>query len=70
MRMPGAGGMTPWLYVMDGSVNVGESLGKGDAVTDLEQALPAVRAESASTLVVFFVDRAAPASTAGTISGK
>lgn len=70
VRVPGADGMTPWLYVMDGSVSVGDSLRKGDAVTDLEEALPMVRAESASTLVAFLVDRSAPASTAGTISGK
>jgi hypothetical protein len=56
---------------MDGAVTVGDArLGKGDAVTDLDRALATVHAESAATLVAFLVDRAAPASTAGTISGR
>jgi hypothetical protein len=63
--------MTPWLYVMDGSIAIGEMrLDNGDAVTDLEQTLPKLRAEVDSTLVLFLVDRSAQASTAGTISGQ
>jgi redox-sensitive bicupin YhaK (pirin superfamily) len=63
-------GLSPWLYVMDGVVKVGaERLGKGDAVSDLDQSLPTIRALSDATLVLFLVDRTAPASTAGTISG-
>jgi|1186.fasta_scaffold05876_3 redox-sensitive bicupin YhaK (pirin superfamily) len=63
-------GLSPWLYVMDGVVEVGtERLGKGDAVSDLDQPLPIVRALGDATLVLFLVDRAAPASLAGTISG-
>jgi hypothetical protein len=55
-----AGGMTPWLYVMDGAVGIGGArLGKGDAVTDLDGALPVVQAKCAATLVAFLVDRSA-----------
>jgi redox-sensitive bicupin YhaK (pirin superfamily) len=63
-------GLSSWLYVMDGVVEVGtERLGKGDAVSDLDQPLPIVRALGDATLVLFLVDRTAPASLAGTISG-
>lgn len=71
LSVPTAGKMTPWLYVMDGTVSTGEvRLEKGDAVTDLERPLPGLRAESDATLVLFLVDRSAQASTAGTISGQ
>lgn len=56
---------------MDGVVSLGdEFLGKGDAVTDLESALPAIKAEAPSTLVLFLVNRQATGSMAGTISGR
>ncbi|NSZ60016.1 hypothetical protein FY133_24610 (plasmid) [Agrobacterium tumefaciens] len=68
---PSAPSLTPWLYVMDGVVSLGdEFLGKGDAVTDLESALPAIKAEAPSTLVLFLVNRQATGSMAGTISGR
>jgi len=63
--------LTPWLYVMDGAISLGnEFLDKGDAVTDLESALPTIRAEAPATLVLFLVDRHVTGSTAGTISGR
>lgn len=69
--VPAFAPLTPWLYVMDGAVSVGGArLGKGDAATHPAASPPAVRAESAATLVAFLVDRSAPASTAGTISGR
>ncbi len=71
VRVPVAEGMTPWLYVMDGAVRAGSvELGKGDALTDLDAPLPAIRAEGQTTLVAFLVDQSAPASAAGTISGR
>jgi hypothetical protein len=71
VTMPTGEGMTPWLHVMDGAVTVGDTrLGKDDAVTHLDGALATVYAESAVPLVAFLVDRAGPASTAGTISGR
>jgi hypothetical protein len=55
---------------MDGVVEVGgERLGKGDAISDLDHPLPNIRALGDATLVLFLVDRTAPASKAGTISG-
>jgi redox-sensitive bicupin YhaK (pirin superfamily) len=71
LSLPTAGQMTPWLYVMDGTVSMGDvRLEKGDAVTDLERPLPELRAESDATVVLFLADRSAQASTAGTISGQ
>jgi len=70
LAMPTVSALAPWLYVMDGAVRVGsERLGKGDAATDLEAALPSVHAESEATLVLFLVDRTARATRNGTISG-
>jgi quercetin 2,3-dioxygenase len=66
-----APGLTPWLYCMDGTVNVGQvRLEKGEAATDLDDPLPKVHAHADATLVLFLVDRLAQSSTAGTISGQ
>jgi len=63
--------LAAWLYVMDGAIRVGDArLGKGDAVTDLDGVWPVVHTESTVTLAAFLVDRSAPASSAGTISGR
>jgi len=71
IEAPVATGMTPWVYVMDGVVTAGgETLGKGDAVTDLDAQLPRFEAMEPATLVAFLVDRTAPASQAGMISGR
>jgi len=70
LRVPGVEGMNPWLYVMDGAVTLGKArLGKGDAATDFAAAAR-ISAETETTLVLFLVDRSAPASKAGTISGQ
>lgn len=70
--VPQVEGRTLWLYVMDGSIEtgLGERVGKGDAVMDDEAALGAVVATAETTLVAFLIDLAAPASRAGTISGR
>lgn len=71
IALPTVQGLSPWVYVMDGIVTIGtETLAKGDAVTDLHQPLPTLRAKGPTTLVGFLVDRTAPATQAGTISGR
>lgn len=63
-------GLTQWLYVMDGAIRIGgELLEKGDAVTDLDGALPEIVSETESTVVLFLIDRSVSGSRAGTISG-
>ena len=68
--LPTIQGLQQWVYVMDGMVTVGDhTLSKGDSVTDPDMPLPALRADSDATVVVFLIDPQAPASLAGTISG-
>jgi hypothetical protein len=58
------------LYVFDGKISAGSAhLLKGDALADDEIPLPSIRAIRPSTLVVFLVDRRAPATRVGAISG-
>ncbi|WP_026906841.1 pirin family protein [Paucisalibacillus globulus] len=69
--IPNSQELQPFLYVMNGEIQVGEwSINKYEAVTDLESPLPPIYAKEESTLVLFFVDRNAPMSLMGTISGK
>jgi quercetin 2,3-dioxygenase len=71
LSVPRAQGMTSRLYIMDRAIRAGdERLGKGDAVTNLDGACPVVDTESPATLATLLVDRSAPGSTAGTISGR
>lgn len=68
---PSIKGWRQWLYVMHGTVEVGGlSLEKGDAVADADSDLPEFHATSDTTLVAFIIDPAAPASLAGTHSGR
>lgn len=68
LDIPVVAGLSPWLYVMDGSVTVGDRpLGKGEAAAG---DLSIVRVETGATLVLFLVDLAAEGSRAGTISGR
>jgi quercetin 2,3-dioxygenase len=70
LDVPTVAGPTPWVYVLDGSVTAGgQQLGQGDALTDLDASLPPIRVGSDSVLVAFLVDRSAPASLRGTMSG-
>lgn len=65
-------GLSPWVYVLDGSVaGGGVSLNGGDAVawSDGEDA-PRPRVGSDTVFVGFLVDMAAPSSRAGMISGR
>jgi redox-sensitive bicupin YhaK (pirin superfamily) len=71
LEIPVHPGFTPWLYVMDGEITVGDNqLGKGDGVSCTHDELPSVSAVVISSLVLFLVDIKAPYSMAGTISGK
>jgi redox-sensitive bicupin YhaK (pirin superfamily) len=71
LTIPSFPGMTPWVYLLDGSATAGgQRLGKGDALTDLDAPLPPIRVDSDAVLVAFLVDRSAPASLRGTISGS
>ncbi|RFB18535.1 hypothetical protein DZB84_06415 [Bacillus sp. HNG] len=64
-------GLQPFLYVLDGELTVGDlQIKKMEAITDLEEPLPAITPVADSTVVLFFVDMNAPVSMEGTISGK
>jgi quercetin 2,3-dioxygenase len=70
--MPARDGFDSWLYVFNGEVNIeGKSYKRGDAVAATDQDLiPEVLAVSDADLVLFQVDRKAPFSRAGTLSGR
>jgi len=68
--LPKVDGMTPWLYIMDGQVEVvGNELHKGDAVTGEASELINVTLLENSTLVLFLVDLNAQMTFAGNFSG-
>jgi len=71
ITVPSSQGWRQWLYVMDGTVEVGgQLLEKGDAVVDSVKDLQPFRATSDSTLVAFVINPAAPVSLAGNFSGR
>lgn len=70
LTIPAEAAMTPWLYVMDGSIEVhGETLYKGDAVTDDPGSLKTLKLKEDSTLVLFLVNLDAPMTLKGNFSG-
>jgi hypothetical protein len=70
LDIPAYNGLKPFLYCMHGEATIGEeTIGKYEAVTDLEQALPPVTATENTTLVLFYVDLHVPMALDGTISG-
>lgn len=70
LEIPSYPALKPFLYVMRGEITIGElSLEKYEAVTDLEKDLPPITAMTDATVVLFFVDMAAPMTLDGTISG-
>jgi hypothetical protein len=70
LAVPTISELSPWLYVIAGAAQIGtQHLVKGDAVSDLDQTALSVESESNTTLVLFLVDRAAPASRDGTVGG-
>ena len=63
--------MDAWLYVFGGEVVLGETrLATNDAVAITDGYSPTLQASTTSDLVLFLVDRSAPASHAGTLSGR
>lgn len=70
MHVPTVEGFAPWLYVMDGAIQMGGlHLTKGDAAANIAAPLPPIHAGASATLVLFLVDRNAQAVRDGTISG-
>ena len=70
LKLPVQEGMTPWLYVMGGSIEVlGETLHKGDAVTSSPEQLKTLNLKEDSTLVLFLVNLDAPMALKGNFSG-
>ena len=67
LYLPQIEGMTPWLYVMDGSLEIdGRTLKKGDAVTG---GVRQVSLAKDSHLVLFLIQEDAPMTLAGNFSG-
>ena len=61
----------PFLYVLDGEVAIDDvQLNPKEAVTDLDNPLPAITAIEDTTVVLFFVDMDAAMTMSGTISGN
>src|SRR5699024_10337829 len=57
LRIPAVKGMTSWLYVMDGSIEVlGETLYKGDAGKESHGLLKTFKMREDSPLVLFIVN--------------
>ncbi|WP_099364366.1 pirin family protein [Fredinandcohnia onubensis] len=71
LEIPVYQGLSPFLYVVDGELTVGDfRIKKKEAVTDLEEPLPSITGVADTTAVLFYVDMNAPVSMEGTISGK
>ncbi len=72
LALPQRQGFDHWLYVFDGDVTLqGRRLAAHDAVAITGEEPPlVVAAQAVSDLVLFEIDRAAPASRAGTLSGQ
>ncbi|MCU5746522.1 pirin family protein [Staphylococcus sp. SQ8-PEA] len=70
IEVPQYDGMTPWLYVMDGSINISnQTLDKGEAITTEDSDFSEVKLLKDTTLVLFLVDLNAPMTLAGNFSG-
>lgn len=70
LALPVMEGYTPWLYVFDGSIQIGgEVLGKGDGVSGTIEELPGLTVLEPAVLVLFLVDLDAEMTESGTISG-
>ncbi|MDV6378572.1 pirin family protein [Sporosarcina sp. GW1-11] len=70
LEIPTYTGLTPFLYVMNGEITVQDlTIGKREAITDVVNPLPPLIANEDTIIVLFFIDRNAPMSLNGTISG-
>jgi quercetin 2,3-dioxygenase len=71
LALPVMPGFDGWLYVFDGSVMLdGRAMQSNDATALIDHGPATVTAALDSDLVLFLVDRTAPASRAGTLSGR
>jgi quercetin 2,3-dioxygenase len=71
LALPARPGFDGWLYVFAGSVMLdGRSMQPHDAMALIDHGTATVTAASTSDLVLFLIDRSAPASRAGTLSGR
>ena len=70
LKIPVYENLKPFLYVMQGEIKLGDlTLGKYESVTDLDQHLPPMTANTDATIVLFLVDMNASMALDGTISG-
>jgi quercetin 2,3-dioxygenase len=71
LALPKQAGFDAWLYVFAGQVTLSDMpLATNDAVAIAGEQSLTLHADTTSDLVMFLVDRAAPASRAGTLSGR
>lgn len=70
IEVPFVDGLRQWVYVMDGQLELaGQTVGKGDAISDPDGPMPALTVTKDATVVAFLTDPDAPASLAGSHSG-
>ncbi len=71
LNVPVYKGYQPFLYVMNGEISIKHiTLGKQEAVTDVDHPLPPLTVNKDATLVLFLVDLQSTGSLDGTISGR
>jgi quercetin 2,3-dioxygenase len=71
LELPARPGFDGWLYVFAGSVMLdGRAMQAHDAMALIDHGAATVTATTTSDLVLFLIDRIAPASRAGTLSGR
>jgi quercetin 2,3-dioxygenase len=71
LALPAKPGLDGWLHVFEGSVMLdGRAMHANDAMALIDHGGAAVTAAADSDLVLFLIDRNAPASRAGTLSGR
>ncbi|MGW7976880.1 pirin family protein [Staphylococcus xylosus] len=70
IEVPQYEGMTPWLYVMDGNIDISNNiLEKGEAITTENNNFSEIKLLKDTSLVLFLVDLNAPMTLAGNFSG-
>src|SRR5699024_5564252 len=68
LNIPEYEGYQPFLYVLDGEISVNDiTLGKQEAVTDLDDSIPPLTVHKDATLVLFLVDLQSTGTLDGTI---
>lgn len=70
IEVPQHEGMTPWLYVMNGNIEISnKTLEKGEAITIKNNHFSNIKLLNDASLVLFLVDLNAPMTLAGNFSG-